>query len=253
MLYGRKDFIDVGFDALSATEVVDRILDADAEEPFRYVVTPNVDHMIRIQASQEIAGLYRRAWLCINDSRVLQLLARVFRVSLPATPGADLVVDLLRDARLPLDAPLMVVGGHAGLADEMKALLGRRTIVQHRPPMGLLHDPEAFDAVLDAVEASGARLVFLAVGSPQQEYLAAALVARGRARGIGLCIGASLEFLVGTRRRAPHWMRALYIEWVFRLCAEPRRLAARYLVGAPRILGIALAYRRARSARLQRG
>jgi UDP-N-acetyl-D-mannosaminuronic acid transferase (WecB/TagA/CpsF family) len=55
------------------------------------------------------------------------------------------------------------------------------------------------------------------------------------ATGVGLCIGASLEFLTGAKRRAPLWLQRLGLEWLFRLLTEPRRLWRRYLVEGPRI------------------
>ena len=112
----RRDFINLGFDPLSRSGIVDAILGADAGARFRYVVTPNVDHMVRIDADPEVAALYRDAWLCLNDSRILSALARLARIDLPATPGSDLVVDLLNDPRLARDTPILVVGGEPGLA-----------------------------------------------------------------------------------------------------------------------------------------
>lgn len=248
----RKEFINLGFDPLSRPAIVDAILGA-GEARFRYVVTPNVDHMIRIDSDPAVAALYRNAWLCLNDSRILSALARLVQIDLPATPGADLVVDLLSDPRLARDTPILVVGGDPALTRQMRALLGLTAVSQYRPPMNLLRDPEAMAATVEAVEASGAALVFLAVGSPQQEHVAAALAARGKARGIGLCIGAGLEFLVGARQRAPRWMQRAGLEWAFRLASEPRRLGRRYLVAGPRIFAIFLSYLLARRANLQQG
>jgi exopolysaccharide biosynthesis WecB/TagA/CpsF family protein len=96
-----------------------------------------------------------------------------------------------------------------------------------------------------AIEAQPARFVILAVGSPQQEMLAGALARGGKAVGIGLCIGAGLDFLVGIRRRAPAVIREAHLEWLFRLACEPRRLARRYLIDGPRILRVVWQNRRA--------
>ena len=242
MPHRRKEFINLGFDALTQDEVVGQILQATAAPRFRYVVTPNVDHMVRIDADPQVAALYRNAWLCLNDSRILSALARLAGVELPVTPGSDIVVDLLGDARLPRDTPILVVGGDAGLPGQIRDKLGLTQVSQYRPPMNLLRDPAALRRTVEAIEESGAALVFLAVGSPQQEHVAAAVAARGRAAGVGLCIGAALEFLTGARQRAPRWMQRAGLEWAFRLGSEPRRLARRYLVIGPRIFGIFLSY-----------
>jgi hypothetical protein len=75
-----------------------------------------------------------------------------------------------------------------------------------------------------------------AVGSPRQEIVAEALVRRGKATGVGLCIGASLLFLTGAERRAPGVVQGAGLEWAWRLAQDPRRLARRYLVDSPQIV-----------------
>jgi len=98
--------------------------------------------------------------------------------------------------------------------------------------------PDARAAVADFVIASEPDVVLFAVGAPQSELLCAEIAARGGARGVALCIGASLEFLTGAKRRAPRWMQRAGLEWLFRLLSEPRRLWRRYLVEGPRIFAI---------------
>ena len=97
------------------------------------------------------------------------------------------------------------------------------------------------------MEDHPARFAFLAVGSPRQEVVAEALVRRGKATGIGLCIGSSLLFLTGAERRAPRLVQDAGLEWAWRLAGNPRRLARRYLVDSPRVIG--LLRREARGAR----
>ena len=97
-----------------------------------------------------------------------------------------------------------------------------------------------------------ARFIFLAVGSPRQERLAAAIAATGRATGTGLCIGASLDFLAGAERRAPAWMQRHGLEWAFRLTRDPVRLARRYLLDSPRVVPLLLRERARRISLTQR-
>jgi exopolysaccharide biosynthesis WecB/TagA/CpsF family protein len=102
--------------------------------------------------------------------------------------------------------------------------------------MGFINDPAAVEATLQFIEAqSPFRFCLLAVGCPQQEILARALKVRGKAKGLALCVGASVNFLTGTERRAPRWMANIGFEWLFRLILNPTRLARRYLVRGPRI------------------
>ena len=80
--------------------------------------------------------------------------------------------------------------------------------------------------------------IFSAIGAPQSELICALIRQRGEATGVGLCIGASLEFLTGAKRRAPRWMQKAGLEWLFRLANEPGRLWRRYLLEGPAIFWI---------------
>ncbi len=170
------------------------------------------------------------------------LLAAATGCSLRATPGSDLVAALLDHPDLDRSTPILIVGGGEGLAEAVARRCDLTRVAQIRPPMGLRGNPVALAETVAAIEAVGARFVFLAVGSPQQEMIAAAIARRGQTRGTGLCIGAGLEFLVGARRRAPALMRSAGLEWLFRLACEPGRLGHRYLVDGPRIIRLFWAY-----------
>ncbi len=235
-------FLGLRFDALMTQEILERFLARAPLAPFAYVVTPNVDHVVRLSgAAPEVVRAYRDAWLCVNDSRVLERLAEAAGLSLPAAPGSDLVAALLDDPRLDRNAPIMVVGGDKRLLDGLRARYGLTRLMHHVPEMGMRHKPTVMAQAVAAVESSGAQVTLLAVGSPQQEQLAAALAENGRAVGVGLCIGAGLEFLVGAKKRAPGFFQRMGLEWAFRLMSEPRRLWRRYLVDGIRIFPIFVA------------
>ncbi len=89
------------------------------------------------------------------------------------------------------------------------------------PPIGFDRDPAALAHTIAFVRAHPARFIFLAVGSPRQERLAAAVAAAGGARGTGLCIGASLDFLAGAQTRAPRVLQRAGLEWAFRPGQQP--------------------------------
>ena len=102
-------------------------------------------------------------------------------------------------------------------------------VAHHHPPPRLAQDAQALAFAIRFAVDHPARFTLLAVGSPVQEQLAAAIQAGG-ATGIGLCVGAALDFWTGRTPRAPPWLRRLGLEWLFRLWREPRRLGRRYLV-----------------------
>jgi N-acetylglucosaminyldiphosphoundecaprenol N-acetyl-beta-D-mannosaminyltransferase len=84
------------------------------------------------------------------------------------------------------------------------------------------------DAIIAAINGSGAGVVFVGLGCPKQEKWMAAHSKRLHAVMIG--VGAAFAYYAGTVKRAPRWMQRCGLEWLHRLCSEPRRLWKRYLV-----------------------
>ena len=206
---------------------------------FGYVVTPNADHLIRLHHEPSFRALYADAAYILLDSRfIAKLLHFTRKLVLPVCTGADLTARLFSEVIGP-DDRLVLIGG----SDEQAARLSERyklkQLAHFNPPMGFIQDPAAVDTCLRFVEAhSPFRYCLLAVGAPQQEAVAQHLKARGIARGMALCIGASINFLTGDEQRAPLWLQRCGMEWLFRLLQAPGRMAHRYLVRGPQLFGL---------------
>jgi N-acetylglucosaminyldiphosphoundecaprenol N-acetyl-beta-D-mannosaminyltransferase len=235
--------LGLDFTNLDAAHAANLIADRPANEPFGYIVTPNADHLVRLSRDPLLRAIYRIAAMCLLDSRVVFWLARTFGLGAPlVATGSDLTEHILR-RHLNSGERITIIGLSP---DWLPALIERCGLVQpahYDPPMDFEHDPNGFSAVIDFVRAHPVRFVFLAVGSPRQERLAAALADCGDITGTGFCIGASLEFLAGARRRAPRFMRLMCLEWLFRFAAEPRRLFRRYVIDSPAVIALLLKQR----------
>lgn len=225
------DDYDLGrFTERAATFGIDR---------FGFVVTPNADHLIRLDEDPAFRALYADAAFVLLDSRFLaKLVSARGGPKLPVCAGSDLTARLFAEVIRPEDRIVLI-----GSRPEQAALLRERysltQLAHFNPPMGFIRDPQQVEACLAFIEAqSPFRFCFIGVGAPQQELVAQRLAQRGVARGLALCIGASIDFLTGVEQRAPTWMQALGIEWLFRLLQSPRRLARRYLIRGPRVFGI---------------
>ena len=206
------------------------------QNEFGYVVTPNTDHLIRYHDDASFRVLYADARYVLLDSRFLSYLFKLLRgVSLPVCAGSDLTSAVFRRVIQP-DDKLVLIGATEPQAQQLRVQLGLKNLQHYNPPMGFIKDSIAVEACLQFIEQhSPARFLFLAIGSPQQEVIAQHIKQRNRFHGMGLCIGASINFMTGDERRAPHWMQRMGCEWLYRLLQDPRRLAKRYLVRGPRI------------------
>jgi exopolysaccharide biosynthesis WecB/TagA/CpsF family protein len=208
-------------------------------DKFGYVVTPNVDHLIRFHDDPAFHALYNEATYVLLDSRFLSYLFVLTRgIRAPVCTGSDITARLFADVIAP-DDPIVLIGGDAGQAKSLTERYGLKNLRHYNPPMGFIRDPAAVEECLQFIEAqSPFRFCLMAVGAPQQEMLAQQLRVRGKSRGLALCIGASINFLTGIERRAPRWIQMIGAEWLFRLSQDPHRLAKRYLVRGPRIFGL---------------
>ncbi|MGC8475727.1 MAG: WecB/TagA/CpsF family glycosyltransferase [Acetobacteraceae bacterium] len=240
-----RRFLGLEFSGFDLPAALDWLQSRAPGAPFAYVVTPNADHLVRLHRDPALAPLYQGAALTLLDSRVVAFGARLLGLAPPpVVTGADLTAALL--AVLPAMTPLCLIGLPEAFLPALRARTGLGAIAHHNPPAGFAEDPAAVAAALRFIELHPARFILLAVGSPAQERLAAALAARGRATGTALCIGAAVDFLAGRSRRAPPWMRRAGLEWLHRLALAPRRLGRRYLREDPAILRLLLAARLAR-------
>ena len=94
---------------------------------------------------------------------------------------------------------------------------------------GFFHPSESIP-IAETIKRSRADLLFVAMGSPAQEYWIASNLERTGVR-FALGVGGSFDHLSGLARRAPRWMRRSGLEWLYRFSREPRRLWRRYLIG----------------------
>ncbi len=228
-------FCGVRFDDLDAEQTLQCCAEISPKERFRFIVTPNVDHVVRLNKEPEIfKPLYQAAWLSVCDSRILQLLAKISGPVLHVVPGSDLTARLFADV-IDKDEPVNVIGGNADVITKVIKRYGLSNMQHHQPPMGLRKKPESIASAAQFIVDNPARFTFICVGSPQQEMVAKAALKTADAKGLGLCVGASLDFLAGKVKRAPSWMQKARLEWLYRLASEPKRMWKRYLVEGPKI------------------
>ena len=218
---------------------VAQLLAGFGQERFGYVVTPNVDHVIRCYEDSDFRGYYGDASYVLLDSRFLAHILRLTRgLRLPVCTGSDMTGQLFGTVMRPEDN-VVLIGAREAQARQLVERFGLRSLHHYNPPMGFIRSPEQVEATLQFVEAhSPFRFCVIAVGTPQGEMLAQRLKQRGRCRGLTLCVGASIDFLTGVVPRAPQWMQRLGLEWLYRLVRNPKRLARRYLLKGPRVFAL---------------
>ena len=197
----------------------------------RYVVTPNVDHVVLLQHHAGLRQAYADADLVLADGWPLVLASRWLGRALPGrVPGSD-VVPALFATQQPMH--VFLLGAAPGVAERaaerIRATWAHVNVTgTYSPPLGFERDTAENLHILRLIEEARPDLLVVGLGAPKQELWVHEYSPQLRAK-VALCVGATIDFLAGHRRRAPKWMQRIGLEWLHRMLCEPRRLAGRYL------------------------
>ncbi len=208
-----------------------------------YVVTPNVDHVVLAEDNVALQRAYADASLALADGMPLLWLSQLMGEALPAkVSGSDLIEPLMATAA-ERRWRVYFLGGAPGVGEAARAKLlalypGLEVCGIDAPPIAFEVDVRLRGEALARLSAARPDLVLVALGCPKQELLMQAW-RDDIAPAVAIGVGASLDFVAGTKQRAPRWMSQAGLEWLHRLSQEPGRLWRRYLVRDLAFAGIA--------------
>ncbi len=204
----------------------------------RFVVTPNVDHIVKFQTDIGLQAAYQHASLIVTDGKPVVWAANLLGVNIPGTvPGSDLVPAIFEHAQNNnKQLTVFLLGAMPGVADRAKEVIHTtwpmvKVVGTLSPDFGFDKKPAVSKAICDTINASGADLLVLGLGAPKQE-LWITQYANEISVKVALCVGATIDFIAGEKSRAPIWMQKIGLEWLHRMLSEPRRLAKRYATDA---------------------
>jgi exopolysaccharide biosynthesis WecB/TagA/CpsF family protein len=211
-----------------------------------YILTPNTDHVVRLQHDPHLKKAYDHASLVLPDGAPLLWASRLLKCPLKErVTGIDLFFslcslasahgyrtyflgarpDVLRRAMVRLGtqfSTLRIVGSHHGYFN-------------------------SDDTVISLINQARPDILFVGMGSPRQELWVHKNITRIDTKA-SLCVGGSFDILAGDKKRAPHLLQRIGMEWAWRMILEPRRLWKRYLVDDMKFFRVVLNERRTRLA-----
>lgn len=209
----------------------------------RYVCAANVHMVMEAHDFPEFAAMVNQADLVTPDGMPLVWMMRAKGVREQARVyGPTLMLYVLENAA----RESIAVGFYGGKPAVLERLVKKMQI--RFPTLNLVYacspsfdhiGPDEDTAIVEKINQSGARILFVGLGCPKQEIWMAKH--RGRVRAVMIGVGAAFDFHAGFKPQAPAWMQNLGLEWFFRLLTEPRRLWKRYLYHNSRFLFLAIA------------
>ena len=225
------NILDVEIDNLSREELLER-LDVDGG----VVVTPNVDHLMKLQHDAEFREVYEAVDFRVCDSKILMYAAQFLGTPIcDKISGSDLLPWFCDYHRDNPNVKIYLLGAAPGVAklaqQRINERVGREIIVEaHSPSFGFEKSPEECDAIIERIRASSANVLVVGVGAPKQEKWI--VQHRSKLSNIKtfLAVGAAIDFEAGHKPRSPEFVTELGLEWLYRTMSEPKRLWKRYLI-----------------------
>jgi len=221
----------VPFHNVTFAEVVDWVADRVRSGQPTHIATANLDFVTRAWHDPELQRLLIDADLVIADGFPIVKLSPFFGPKLKErVTGSDLT-PMLAERAAAEGFRVFGLGSSDGVAKRALEILKERyprlkIAGTYAPPFAPLLEMDHRE-IMQRLDQANPDILFVAFGAPKQEKFIGMHMLDWRVP-VSIGVGASLDFIVGTQRRAPVWMRRLYLEWLWRICSHPRRLFSRY-------------------------
>lgn len=196
-----------------------------------FICLSNVHTTVMSQKDEEYRNIQNSAFLALPDGSPLSLVQRLrgYRMA-EQVAGPDLMAELWK-ATENTEISHYFYGSTPETIEALEKNLkkeypGIKIAGMEAPPFRPLTEAEDAEAVA-RINQSGAAIVWVGLGAPKQEKWM--YEHRGKVNALMLGVGAGFDFHAGTVKRAPAWMRKHYLEWLYRLIQDPKRLWKRYV------------------------
>lgn len=232
----RFNVLGTGVSTLSLDEARDLVLAARGQRRLGYICHATAYGVNAAHTDPVFRRALNGSWLTNPDGMPLVWLGRHHGFSrITRVYGPDLMLAVC-DAGRAIHLTHFFYGGGPGVAGELKERMtarfpGLAVAGTWTPPFREL-TTEEFGGLQAEIAATRPDIIWVGLSSPTQEKFMAASWAALEA-GVLIGVGAAFDFHSGRVPQAPRWMQRAGLEWLHRLCTEPRRLWRRYLVQNP--------------------
>ncbi|MCR9115414.1 MAG: WecB/TagA/CpsF family glycosyltransferase [bacterium] len=219
---------------ITLEQTVEHIFASLRQQEGGWVVTPNLDILRRHCVCPTFRNVIAASTLNVADGMPLVWASRLLGSPLPErVNGTDLMKRLVAIAS-ERGASVYFLGGSPGAAHKAIETFEAehpelRVAGGYCPRFGFESDIHEIRRIRNDLDAVKPDIVFVGLGSPKQDVLINSLRLHFP-KTWWLGVGVSFSFVSGDISRAPRWAQQSGIEWFYRLCAEPGRLAKRYLI-----------------------
>ena len=200
------------------------------------LITPNLDHLIKLQKDKDFYDCYKKAEWVVCDSNILRLFSKLLnKPFVEAIPGSSFFTSYYMYHKDDADCKIFLLGAKEGVAakamERINAKVGRQIVVgAYSPSFGFEKNEEECKEIVSIINKSGANIVLVGVGAPKQEKWIMKWKHLMPGVKVWMALGATIDFEAGNVKRAPKIYQKLAMEWLYRFTREPKRLFLRYFV-----------------------
>ncbi|MFH0326081.1 WecB/TagA/CpsF family glycosyltransferase [Clostridium perfringens] len=243
----RMNFLNIEVDNLTMNEAIDRAEELIIKKKPSYVVTPNVDHIVKLEIDKEFQDVYKNADLILTDGMPLIWISKMRGNPIKEKiSGSDFFPKLCERAA-EKGYSLFLLGAAEGVAAKAAKNLkekyeGLNIVGTYSPSYGFEKKDDEIKMIIEMINETKPDILAVGLGAPKQEKFLYKYKNELNAP-ISLAIGASIDFEAGNINRAPRWMQNCGLEWFYRLCKEPKRMFKRYVIDDFKIISIYRKYK----------
>ena len=200
------------------------------------LITPNVDHLVKLQKDEDFYRVYQQAEWVVCDSKILYLMSKLLKEPLPeAIPGSSFFTAYYMYHKDDLNCKIFLLGAAEGIAEKARQNINKKVereivVGAHSPSYGFEKNEKECEELVRIVNESGANVLLVGVGAPKQEKWIMKYRDRMPNIDVFMALGATIDFEAGTLKRAPEIWQKCGMEWLYRALKEPKRLFKRYFV-----------------------
>lgn len=216
----RIKFMNTNIDNLTMTETLNEIDKLIQEKKCSYVVTPNVDHIVRLEKDEELQKVYKNASLILTDGKPLIWISKWYKTPIKEKiSGSDLFPRVCQLAANK-NYTMYLLGAAEGVADTaarnlMKKYPGLNIVGTYSPPFGFEKNEQEMNKIKTQIQDVHPDILIVGLGCPKQEKF---MYYHCKELGVPISfgLGASIDFEAGNIKRAPRWMSNHGLEWLYR-------------------------------------
>lgn len=200
------------------------------------VITPNVDHLVKLQKNKEFYNSYINSEWIICDSKIVSIAASFLGSPIKEViPGSSFLPAFYDFHKYNETIKIFLLGAAEGVAltamNRINNKYERDIIVDaHSPSFGFEKNEEECLEIINKINKSTASVLVVGVGAPKQEIWINKYKHLMPNIKIFMALGATIDFEAGNIQRASAFFQKMGIEWLYRLLKEPKRLWKRYLI-----------------------